>query len=117
MNQIMNKMIHLKKNIIKKYNYNDLNISALDDCAFRMACFYGHLPIIQWLLQLKPYINISIENEYPFSIACSNGHLHLAQFLLKLKPDINISVSGECPFIDTCNNAHLLILVIMPIYI
>jgi ankyrin repeat protein len=85
----------------------DINISVLNECAFRWACEKGHLDVCQWLLQQKPYINISAENECAFCMACFCGHLHVAQWLLQQKPTINISIDNEFAFRMACLYGHL----------
>ena len=64
----------------------DINISADNEHAFRNACFYGHLHVAQWLLQINPYINISADNEDAFWWACRNRHLDVDHWLQSLKP-------------------------------
>jgi ankyrin repeat protein len=89
-----------------KINF-DIDISVLNEYAFRYACVNGHLHDAQWLLQNKPAIDISAYNEEVFRYACSNGHLHVAQWLLQIKPTIDISANNESAFIWACVNGHL----------
>jgi hypothetical protein len=84
----------------------DINISALDEYAFRMSCEHGHFNIILFLLKSKPNINISINSDDSFSLACENGHLEIAKFLLGFKPDIDISAKNNKAFKFSCINGH-----------
>jgi hypothetical protein len=79
----------------------------LNESAFRLACYDGHLQLAQWLLSVKPDINISAKDEEAFRSACSGGHLKIAQWLLSIKPDINISADGEDAFQYACYYGHL----------
>ncbi len=75
--------------------------------AFRFACFNGHLPVAQWLLDMKPNINISANMDFAFKYACGNGHLPVAQWLFNIKPSINIAADDEWVFRSACENGHL----------
>jgi hypothetical protein len=92
-----------------------IDISALDDEIFRLACRNGQLHVAQWLLQVSTEkgqdINISANNEEAFRCACMYGHLELAQWLLQVSKergqDINISALNEFAFWWACSNGHL----------
>ena len=96
--EIAQQMFQIKPNI---------DISALDEYAFRWACGKGHLNIAQWLLQVKPTIDISAGNEGAFSWACFYGHLNIAQWLLQIKPKINISDGCDYVFRVACYHSRL----------
>jgi len=72
------------KRILKKYPY--INISALNECAFRYACINNHLELAKWLLSVKPDINISADNHGAFRWVCRYKHLEVAKWLQSLKP-------------------------------
>ena len=69
----------------------DINISAINDEAFRYTCANGHLHVAQWLLQVSKKrgqdIDISAENEFAFRWAYNEGHYHIVKWLQSLKPD------------------------------
>ena len=93
----------------------EINISAINDEAFRYTCANGHLHVAQWLLQVSKEkgqdINISAENEFAFRWACYNGHLEVAQWLLRVSKekgqDISISAKNEYAFRNSCSQGHL----------
>ena len=51
-----------------------------------MACYYGHLEVAQWLLEIKPDIDISARDDIAFCFACHYGHLKVATWLQDLRP-------------------------------
>jgi ankyrin repeat protein len=85
--------------------YPDINISYSNEDAFRNACYYGHLEVAKWLLQVKPDINNSFNNEMAFRCACVKGHLEVAKWLLQVKLDINNSYQSA--FHLACEYGHL----------
>jgi len=84
-----NTFVHLCK--YKKY-YN-----IHDDIHF------DPLPILKWLLEIKPDINISVNNEQAFYTACYHGSIEVAKWLLEIKPNINISINNDYIFRECCN--------------
>ena len=92
------------KQILK--NHPTIIISVNEE-AFHMACFNGHLHIAQWVYELKPTLDISAKNEYAFKVACANGHLQVAQWLYRVKPTLDISAYNENAFRIACENGHL----------
>lgn len=67
---------------------------------------FDPLPILKWLLEIKPDINISANNEQAFYNACYNGSLEIAKWLLEIKPDINISIDNDYIFRNSCNGIY-----------
>lgn len=84
-------------------NKPNINISANNDYAFRIACENGHLEVAQWLYEIKKEINIEIA----FIFACENGHLDIAQWLLEIKPSIKNLDDYVTAFENACENAKL----------
>jgi len=101
--------------LIKKYN--DINIHAHDEYAFRLSCKYGHLETSQWLIELSKQsqfglINIHADNECAFRWSCHNGHLETSQWLIEVIKQsefgfVNIHVDNEYAFLWSCYNGHL----------
>lgn len=77
-----------------------INISTLNESAFRITCYNGHIEVAKWLLAIKPTIDISADDEYAFRYACSNGHVKVATWLLEIKPSIAFHPFRE----SKCNN-------------
>ena len=69
----------------------EINISAINDEAFRYTCANGHLHVAQWLLQVSKErgqdIDISANNDFAFRWAYNEGHYHIVKWLQSLKPD------------------------------
>jgi hypothetical protein len=86
-----------------------INISDINNFAFKYACENNHLDVAQWLYEIKPNINISLNNEEAFRNACSHGNLDMAQWLYKIKPNINISCGNDYAFRNACRNGHLVV--------
>jgi len=84
-----------------------IDISALDEYAFRAACYNGHFEVVRQLYQWKPTINISTNDEYAFRVACKNGHLEIVRQLFEWKPTLNISARNEYAFRYACENGNL----------
>jgi hypothetical protein len=63
---------------------------------------FDPIPILKWLLEIKPDIDISANNEEAFYNACYNGSIETAKWLLEIKPDINISVNNDYIFRECC---------------
>lgn len=87
-------------NLIKKllqltdYNYSTLNNS------FILACHYGHLEIIKYLLK-NQNINIHFRGDSGLKDACKFGQLHIVKYLLassELKENANIFAEDDWGF-------------------
>ena len=63
------------------------NIHADNDCALRLATYYGHLEVVKLLL--KNGANIHAKNDCPLRWAAENGYLEVVKLLLKNGADIH----------------------------
>jgi hypothetical protein len=88
--QRWNKII-LKSQAYRKL-FASLNHNLLDNlkskkwkCAFRYACKYGHLEIVQWLVETFGLTteDVKSDNNLAFQWACGYGHLEVAQWLVR----------------------------------
>jgi hypothetical protein len=93
-------------NKIQTYLQNNptFDISASNEKAFGLACWFGHLEVAYWLYQFTPNINIHAGNEYAFCTACENGHLEVAQWLYRIametgRPIITMAVTKIIIFV------------------
>lgn len=82
-------------------------------CAFSLACQYGHLPIAQLLLcheHTGHQIDVHQDAEEPFYRACAEGHLGIAQWLLSLGSErgpIDIHAGNEAAFRAACARGRM----------
>lgn len=97
--------IDIVKQIIK-FN-NNINISANNDQALRLACSNGYIEIVKYLKEIKPSIDISANEDEAFINACIYGHLDIAKLLIEYKPNINISARDNEAFYLACTNGHI----------
>jgi hypothetical protein len=95
---IMQKILNIPSNIF--------SLSTIVDI-FKNACDFAHLNVIQWLYEIRPYINISANNKYAFTHACGRGNLVMAQWLYQIKPEIDISACNDEAFRWSCKNGHV----------
>ena len=91
-------------NICKLYH------SSLTTCKlYVLACEYGHLEVIKWLLENDQDINILMLNEL-FRYSCKKGQLEIAKLLVTIRPYIDITGNFRgfyCPFYAVCQGGHL----------
>jgi ankyrin repeat protein len=98
---------------LQSLDYSRIDIHACDEWAFQLACKYGHLDVVKYLISLEPdhnRINIHADDEDAFQLACYNGHLDVVKYLISLEPDhnhINIHANNEDAFRWACQNGHL----------
>jgi hypothetical protein len=88
--------------------HNESSYAREDDSALKCSCRNGHLPVVQWLLQLAEPVEPFVKSA--FSLACQYGHLPIAQWLLSHEPTarhINIHHDAEEPFHRACAEGHL----------
>ena len=88
----------LCKYLIKKFT--NINIHANNELAFKLSCFYGHLNVAQWLIDLSKQsefslIDIHTFNEEAFRSSCYNGHLNVAHWLVSLSNKYRILNSTD----------------------
>jgi hypothetical protein len=69
---------------------------------------YDPLPILKWLLEIKPDINISKNNEMAFYYACVYNNKETANWLLQIKPDLNISIDNNYIFRKSASNLEII---------
>ena len=96
-----------------------IDIHACDENAFRYACWYGHLHIAKWLLEISVekkfgIINIHTCNEFAFRYACCRNHFEVAKWLIEISETtfhelgiINIHIFNEEPFRWVCVHSYL----------
>ena len=89
------------------YNKDKPNIHAIDDEAFRYACYNGHINIAQWLYSLEDKPNIHAKNEEAFRYACYDGYINIAQWLFGLEDKPNIHADDDEAFRFACLNGHI----------
>ena len=68
------------------------------------AAEYGHLSIVEYLVNQKADINAKDENDHtPLHFAAENGHLSVVEYLINQKVDINAKNKiGETPLGLSC---------------
>lgn len=73
-----------------------------------LACQYGHLEIVQLLIDNKAEIELAKHNgSTPLLAACYNGHLSTAELLIHHGAAVNhMNNEGWSPLIYACNNRH-----------
>jgi len=71
-----------------EHGHGCINIHADNEWAFRLACKYGHLDIVKFLLTLEPdhnRIDIHVENDRAFR----NDDFHIRHQLIHRDPNYN----------------------------
>jgi hypothetical protein len=88
--------------------YPEIDISAMNDDAFRKAIYYGHFDIAEWLLEIKPEIKNTVNYDYAFHFTgLSNGNLDTAKYLFNLKPELKNTIQQYQSFEYSCYNGHI----------
>lgn len=72
---------------ILKSNYNNYSIN---EYYFLIACRFGNIELIKWLLQFDSSIKLSMYNELPFCIACEHNQYILADWISKNNKNLNL---------------------------
>ena len=102
-----------------KYLYNEhkydhrMGICGISD-AITISCLYGHLNVVQWLIQLHKSSNRTYTYELcnkAFGISCQYGHLDLAKWLILLGESdgytkIDINSDNDQAFRLCCLHGH-----------
>ena len=86
---------------------DDYENFQFNEMTFVIACEYGNIEFLCWLLHHKPTIDLSYLNEMGFRRACSGGHLKLAKWFLLANPDTDIGASNHGAFAGACRCGHL----------
>jgi hypothetical protein len=86
---------------------NGVDIHADEDYGFRIACLYGHLDIIKYLMEQEDKPNIHVDDEYGFQLICQNRHLEVFKCLMEYDNKPNNHVYKEYGFQWACHNGHL----------
>ena len=82
--------------------------------SFFLACKFGHLEIVKWILELKPTINISDNKDGNFYAAFNDNHLEVVKWLLEVKPNIRMNDKDKdiyrlACFINNLSDAKIII--------
>ena len=109
-------------NILQLLAKTHIQIHFDHDYGFRLACLYGHLHIVDYLVNLYTIkydynkIDIHAYSELGFRWACQNGHIHIIEYLINLykikntnygKININSNPNGNnSGFQFACKHGH-----------
>ena len=97
--------------------FKDVDIHALNDRAFQVACEHGCIEVVKWFLGLrgKQKINKNAINNEGFVSACKKGHYEVVKYLLSLNDHRRIEYKlviegfkGACYF-NSLNTVELLL--------
>lgn len=55
-----------------------------------IACRFGNIELVKWILYFDTSINLSIHSELPFCIACENNQLELVKWIIKYNKNLNL---------------------------
>ena len=80
-------------------NYN-IDVHARCEYGFRLACAYGYLNVVQYLLENDFNIDVHVDNELGFEWACINGHLNIAKYILTKTNMTTEIVKIMCRYFD-----------------
>lgn len=105
----------VKKNLIYVLEKNSNAVNSEISQALCVACFYGKLNIVEWMLSLEKNMNCNLFNHNKaFAFACANGYSNIANLILSnkkviLNEKIYIKNFGfvsyqQCALILACKN-------------
>lgn len=80
------------------YLNHEINFSTIYQRAIEISCEFGHLELLQWLLDKKPTDALTYSSEWAFTFACEFGHLHIAKWMYLHIPSLHIHINDELPF-------------------
>jgi len=115
LNQVLFKYSRLGYLLVIQYLVSiGANIHAYDGYALRWAAEYGHLQVVQYLLnppvnnflnRKHEGVNIHADNNYPFQNAAENGHLQIVKYFVSKGTNIHTLDDESLSYI--IENDHL----------
>ena len=66
-------------NLLNNYN---IDVHSDNEYGFRVACYYGHLNVVQYLLENNFNIDVHANDDEGFRWACWQGHLNVIKYLI-----------------------------------
>ena len=89
------------KHLINNFN---INVHAENEKGFRLACWKGHLNVVQYLLENNFNIDVHANNEDGFRWACKYGYSNVVKYLLTkmelTNEMIKILCKNNCEYFD-----------------
>jgi len=87
------------------------HIRNKDNCAFRLACQFGHLEVAKWIHGNFPLCeyDVNIFDHECLRFSCGNGHLEVAKWLVSEfnLTSKNIRCGDNFALMNSCQNGHL----------
>jgi len=83
------------------YEKNNTSINQYSIDGFTplgLACFFGHIEIIKYLIEIEADLNIPSNNDFkvtPLHSACATSNLEIAELLLKNNANVNAKQQGN----------------------
>ncbi len=62
----------------------------INECYLFVACRFGNIELIKWILYFDTSIDLSIHSELPFCIACENNQLELVKWIIKYNKNLKL---------------------------
>lgn len=92
---------------IKRIVNDGFNIIHYNEWGFRLACQYGHLDIIKFLINSRNVLDIYAYDENGFRWACLNEHLEVIKYLMSLTNPPDIHIVNDLGLQNACLKGHL----------